>query len=429
MKKSALSLALLGIFACSVVQAAPKKAAKTPAAPAQVELVSQLPAEKREALLALIERFNAQEKGGAKVVLADRAWNAQTLPTLMILGSESEAELLATPARYTALGAVMKGAGEPLEVARGVTGLTPPSFGEPGKIVALPVALDTPVLFINQDQFRKAGLDPATPPKTWLDVQTAAAKLYDVGVACPVTTVQPAKVLIENQSAWHNTPYANASGGLVINGLGHIRHLARMASWQKSNYLQIFGHGNEAVGHFANNECGMLLAGQSAMPEISKGGFSVGVSHLPYYDDVAGVPQNTIADGLALWVGAGKSAAEYKLAARFVRFWLEPSQQIDWQRTAGYLPLNRAGAFAASSQSLGPELPNIRVAIAQLTNKPATAYSRATSTGHSARMNRVVEEQLDTVWNQGVAAKLALDTAVSRAQPVVVASGGKRKAR
>ena len=433
MKKTALTLAVLGLFASSAIQAAPKKAPKAPAAaaaPLEIELVSQLPAEKQQALAALVERFNSQEKGGSKIVIADRAWNTPALPTLMILNNESEEEFLAGPTRYKPLSAVMQGAGESLEVAHGVSNVTSPNLMVGGKVAALPVALDTPVLFINQDLFRKAGLDPAAPPQTWAQVQTAAGKLYDAGVTCPLTTVQPAKVLIENQSAWHNAPFASANGtGLAANGLGQVRHLARMASWQKSRYLQIFGHGTEAVGHFAKNECGMLLAGQSAMPDVAKGGFSVGVSHLPYYDDVPGAPQNTLADGPALWVGAGKSAAEYKLAARFVRFWLEPAQQIDWQRATGYLPLNRAGAFAASSQSLGSELQNIQVAIAELTNKPATNESHSTIVGHSAKAQRVIDEQLDTVWTQGVAAKLALDNAVQRVQPTTVAASGKHKAK
>ncbi len=431
MKKTALSLALFGLFASSVIYAAPKKAAKAPAAagPVQIEFASQLPAEKQQALAALIERFNGQQKNAAKIVLVDRAWNAQALPTLMILNNETEEAFLAGAVRYKPLAGVMQAAGEPLEVARGASSITAPNLVEGGKVVALPVALETPVLFINQDLFRKAGLNPAAPPQTWAQVQAAAGKLADTGVICPLTTAQPAKVLLENQSAWHNMPYANANGtALAVNGLGQVRHLARMASWQKSRYLQIFGHGDEAIGHFAKNECGMLLAGQSAMPDVSKNGFSVGISHLPYYDDVPGSPQNTLADGPALWVGAGKSAAEYKLAARFVRFWLEPTQQIDWQRATGYLPLNRAGAFAAASQSLGPELLNIQVAIAQLTNKPATMESRATRVGHSAKARRVVDEQLDAVWSQGVAAKLALDTAVQRVQPAAAVSG-KRKAK
>jgi sn-glycerol 3-phosphate transport system substrate-binding protein len=434
MKKTTLFLSLLVGFVgtSATLHAAPKKAAKAPAAsaPIEIELISQLPGEKRQALAALIERFNQQEKSGSKIVLAERAWDADSLPTMMILDSATEEVFLAGPVRYKPVHAVMQATGEPLQVARGVSGITPPNFVDAtGKPVALPVALDTPILFINQDLFRKAGLDPAAPPQTWSQTQEAAGKLYKAGVACPITTVNPVKVLIENMSAWHNAPYATANGTvLAANGMDQVRHLARMASWQKSRYLRIFGHGDEAVGHFAANECGMLLAGQSAMTEFAKDGVSFTVSKMPYYDDVAGAPQNTLADGPALWISAGKSPAEYKLAARFIRFWLEPTQQVDWQRDTGYLPLNRAGAFAAASQSLGDELLPIRIAIEALTHKPATANSRASAVGHSVRTNELMETQLDTVWNDGVAAKFALDTAVGEAKPVGDGKG-KHKAK
>jgi hypothetical protein len=53
------------------------------------------------------------------------------------------------------------------------------------------------------------------------------------------------------------------------------------------------------------------------------------VAPLPYHDDVYGGRQNTLADGFALWAGAGRSAAEYKQAARFVSFMLAPDMQVE----------------------------------------------------------------------------------------------------
>jgi sn-glycerol 3-phosphate transport system substrate-binding protein len=42
--------------------------------------------------------------------------------------------------------------------------------------------------------------------------------------------------------------------------------------------------------------------------------------------------------------------------ARFVDFWLTESQ-VEWQRNAGYLPLNRAGLLASESRLLAADLP------------------------------------------------------------------------
>ena len=59
----------------------------------------------------------------------------------------------------------------------------------------------TPILYYNKDQFRVAGLDPETPPKTWPEVEAAARKLLAAGVACGFTTEWPSWINVENFSA------------------------------------------------------------------------------------------------------------------------------------------------------------------------------------------------------------------------------------
>ena len=59
-------------------------------------------------------------------------------------------------------------------------------------------------------------------------------------------------------------------------------------------------------------------------------GFEVGVATLPYHEEYYGAPQNTLADGPAMWVGAGKKAADYKAVAQFIDYWLTPDQQGRW---------------------------------------------------------------------------------------------------
>ncbi|MGH6798710.1 MAG: extracellular solute-binding protein, partial [Roseiarcus sp.] len=46
-----------------------------------------------------------------------------------------------------------------------------------GKIYAIPFQNSTPLVYINVDQFKEAGLDPAKPPATWVEFIAAARKL------------------------------------------------------------------------------------------------------------------------------------------------------------------------------------------------------------------------------------------------------------
>ncbi|MGB9585866.1 MAG: ABC transporter substrate-binding protein [Anaerolineales bacterium] len=50
-----------------------------------------------------------------------------------------------------------------------------------GKLLGLPLNCSTPLLYINRDLFRKAGLDPDKPPKTWTELYAAAKKISALG--------------------------------------------------------------------------------------------------------------------------------------------------------------------------------------------------------------------------------------------------------
>ena len=151
-------------------------------------------------------------------------------------------------------------------------------------------------------------------------------------------------------------------------------------------------------------------------PTVVNAASGYGTGQLPYEADAAGAPQNTIADGPALWASAGKKPAEYKAVARFVSFWLQPDNQVAWQRETGYLPLNRAGLLASRSELLGNDLENIQVAVDQLGGKPATPQSSAQPVVEREKVRRILDEELAGVWADQKAAKEALDNAVTRAR-------------
>ena len=66
------------------------------------------------------------------------------------------------------------------------------------------------MLYYNKDAFRKAGLDPEKPPKTWPEVFEAAKKLKASGHALRhVTAPGSPGCMIEKFSAWHNLPLAH----------------------------------------------------------------------------------------------------------------------------------------------------------------------------------------------------------------------------
>jgi sn-glycerol 3-phosphate transport system substrate-binding protein len=84
-----------------------------------------------------------------------------------------------------------------------------------GNLISMPFNSSTQVLYINDDAFKKAGLDPNNPPKTWPDVEKAAEKLKSSGAACGFTTGWQSWVQLESFSAWHNVPFASDKNGFA----------------------------------------------------------------------------------------------------------------------------------------------------------------------------------------------------------------------
>ena len=411
------------VLMCMLLPAAPSLAqplaarASTAQDAQEIELAHRFDLARTEALQALVDRFNAGSKD-YRIVLTRRDWQQEALPHLMVLEGEEEERFLAGKPRYRPLHELMRAAGVPLKSGRPPVTMTRKPVDGQGRLQALPVGLTTPVLYVNREAFRRAGLDPAVPINTWQDLQNALGQLFDTGHACPYTVSEPGRVMVENLSAWHNVPVTARRGRTdapAFNGMVQIKHVAMMASWYRARYLHIFGRGPEAERRFASGECAVIAAPSASWAAFRRQtGLDVGVLRLPFYDDFPGAPQNTLADGASLWVAAGKKPAEYRAMARFIDYWLKPENQLAWQRDAGFLPLNSAGLPAGASELAGADLDNLRVAVGQLNNKPATQESSASALVGRDGVRRILDEELDAVWADLKPAKEALDTAVMR---------------
>jgi sn-glycerol 3-phosphate transport system substrate-binding protein len=393
---------------------APAAAAKAeqPAGPIQIELYQQLPPSRAKALQELVERFNAQSTA-SQVTLVESDWQAAKPPHMVILNTTSEEAFLSGKPRYKPLFALMKEAGSALPAVKPAAMVTRKPFNANGQPLALPVGLNTPVLYYNRAVFKRAGINTETPPvATWADLQGVLSKL---GSRCPLTIAEPARVLIENVSAWDNVPITSGKQP-SFNGLFHVKFVSLMASWNRAGLLKFYNDRTEAEQHFAKGECAVFIGPSDSWADFRNvNGLDVGIARLPYIDDAPGAPQNTHASSSAsLWVPAGKKPAEYKAVASFISFWLQPENQVIWQRDTGYLPLTRAGIFASESALLGDTLENIRVAIGQLTNKPVTSSSAIQPLIDRESTLRIIDEELAAVWANRKSAKAALDSAVAR---------------
>lgn len=403
MQQNRISSLVAGLF-LSLAMTLPAHAAT------EIDFHHQLDRARGERLAGLVESFNKQSKD-YKINLVQQSSDA-TPAVLNLATPANVAEFSTSRARFRPLFKVMADAKEKFDSKLFSPELRVRVADAKGNLIALPLAMSTPVLYYNKAAFKKAGLDPNKPPKTWWEVQTVAGKLFDSGLRCPYTSSWQSWVHIDNTAALNGGDLATAKGQLAFNGLVQVKHIALLASWHKSSYFRYFGRRDEADRHFAAGECGMLTSSSALAASLRDvPGMDVGVAPLPYYDDVYGAPQHTLADGASLWIGEGKKPAEYKAAASFVQFLLAPEMQVELTRMGGYLPMTPVARAVASSKLLAGDLAGLQVAYSQL-KKEGAAHPLRVSQIEPLRI--IVDEELEAVWADKKPAKEALDTAVAR---------------
>jgi len=342
-------------------------------------------------------------------------------PHLVQVVEAGNASLLAWRGAVRPAWEVLAEAGVKLDAADLVPAVASYFSDGAGRLLALPLNAATPILYYNKDAFRRAGLDPERPPRTWYEMVRTLGALVESGMPCGYATAWPAWVLLENMSLWHNQEFATQGNGVggaearfAFNTHLMMRFVAMLSSWSKAGYFTYTGRGEEAEARFAAGECGVLTTSSAAQDRLARAAsFAVGVSYLPYYDDVPGAPQNTAPGGTGLWVFAGKKPAEYRAVAKFFAFLLRPEEQARWHQRTGYLPLTRHAYELARKAGYYRGHPGQEIALRQLA-APPTRDSRGIRLGDYRWIRAILDEELEAVWSDTRTPKDALDRAVER---------------
>ena len=169
-----------------------------------------------------------------------------------------------------------------------------------GRMLSFPLNSSTPVLYYNKDAFKKAGLDPNKPPRTWPEMGDYGKKLQAAGLPCGFTSEWQQWVLLENYSAWHNVPIATKQNGfagldteLLLNTPLHVRIIDQLAQWQKTKLFDYGGRKGDANRSLRPGNAGSFLASSASyggFVKATQGKFEFGISMMPYWPDVAGRP-------------------------------------------------------------------------------------------------------------------------------------------
>ena len=357
-------------------------------------------------------------------IAAFRAGNAPHILQVFEVGT---ATMMAAKGAVKPVYQMMKEAGEPFDPKNYLAAVSGYYSDSKGNLLSLPFNSSTPVFYVNKDAYRKAKLDADQPPKTWKEFAAAAGKLKASGQSCVYTTGWPAWVHVENFSAWHNLPIGTRENGIAgvdaefkVNSPAHVKHVEMLADFAKKGWFTYSGRRNEAEARFFSGECAMLTSSSGAQANIRRNAkFDFSVNFLPYNDEIASAPQNSIIGGATLWVMSGKKPAEYKGVTRFFSYLSSTGVQADWSKSTGYVPITNAAFEAIRKEGYYQKVPGADIAVRQLNYKPPTPNSKGLRFGNYVQGREVIEEEMEAVFAGSKDAKAAMDDAVRRGNEIL----------
>ncbi|MGD0107316.1 MAG: sn-glycerol-3-phosphate ABC transporter substrate-binding protein UgpB [Rhodopila sp.] len=299
-----------------------------------------------------------------------------------------------------------------------------------GRMASMPFNSSTAVMWYNKDAFRKAGLDPDTPPKTWQEVQ-AAAETTKAKDAAPVamTTSWPVWIQFEQYSALHNLAFATKSDGfdgldaeLVFNNQAQVKHVERLLEMSKDGSFKYAGRDAAADPLIFSGEAAISFGSSASRGNLVKSAkFDWAEAYLPYDPEIIKTPENSIIGGASLWTmtAPGRTPEEYKAVAAFLQYIGEPDVDATWGQNTGYVPVTFAGYEVLKQQGFFSKNVGADIPVEQLARGTMTDNTKGLRLGRLPEIRNIIQEELEKALQGGQTAQQALDVAVVRGNKVL----------
>jgi sn-glycerol 3-phosphate transport system substrate-binding protein len=387
-----------------------------------------------EVVLKITEDFNASQSD-YKVVPVFKGTYPETLnagiaafragqaPDILQVFDVGTGVMMAAQGAIKPVAEVLSEAGSTFDPSQYLPGIVAYYSTPDGTMLSFPYNSSSPITYFNKDIFEKAGLDPASPPKTWDEVWAAAKQIKASGAApCGYTSAWLTWIHLENFAAWNDVPYGTNENGLagpdvelLINAPIYVNHFQALADLAKDGTFRYGGRTSEAKQVFLAGECGIYNDSSGGIGDIVKSGMNYGTGPLPYDSAAPNAPQNTIPGGASLWVFGDKSPETYQGVAAFFDYLSKTEVQQYLHETSGYLPVTLAAYEATKASGVYDENPGREQPIIQMMGKAPTANSRGVRLVNLPQVRDIQNEEFEKMLAGEQTAQQALDNAVRRA--------------
>ncbi|AEB12720.1 ABC transporter substrate-binding protein [Marinithermus hydrothermalis] len=295
-----------------------------------------------------------------------------------------------------------------------------------GKFNSLPWNSSNPILYYNKDLFRKAGLDPENPPKTYGEVLAACERIISSGVAPKCITWPLHSWFVEQWVAMQGALLANNENGRADRATDvfvNSEAMQRIMNWWKElwdkGYYAYTGKPEDWDGSnqiFISQQAPMLITSTSDVTfhqtAAFENGYELGTGFLPAPD---GIERNgVVVGGASLWMTRGHPEEEMEAAKTFLLWFTNTENMVRWHKGTGYFPVRKSAVDVLEFQQWFERNPAYRAAFDQLLQTKVNRATQGALIGPFPEIRTIIEEAVQRIFD-GVPVDQALNEADARA--------------
>jgi len=292
---------------------------------------------------------------------------------------------------------------------------------------SMPFNSSTPLVYYNKTLFKKAGLDPNNPPKTFSDIRKAAVALKKSGIDSPITW-NLHSWYFEEMHCLQDAPFVNNSNGrgvelptkVLFNQEAGVKILEWWVGMYNDGLFMDVGPGwaNHRAA-FGSGEAAMIMSSSSDVnmltTSLADKGWELGTGFLPRPEGATG---GVAIGGGSLWLTNDHTPEEELAALKLITYISTDKPQMAWHKGTGYFPVRITAMEQLEKEGWFVENPNYKTAFDQLLVSPETLNTAGSLLGVFPETRAIVEGKIQECY-QGKDIQVALDEAAAEVNSLI----------
>ena len=293
-------------------------------------------------------------------------------------------------------------------------------YSADGQLMAVPMNMSTPALWVNTDLLKAAGIDPDKDLATIQDV-AAAAKKITAATGKP-GLVQPFDDWwFEQLTAASGSVYCSPDNGRTGDGAQSVTLTdpTQVASFRAIADVYTSGagldagtDGNAALTAFDAGQVAMMFnsSGAAGAIDAAKPTFAYQALDYPRAGDAGS--SGPVIGGSAMWLSSTATDAQKVAGWKLISFLASASSQESFSEATGYVPVNTGVDELAERKAYLAQHPNAAVFVRQIDDTPAVPATAGCLSGAMTAVRAAVVPQMQAAFS----GTTSLDDALSAAQ-------------